>query len=113
MSQKEKADRTALLLDVEDERKVFEHELSLDDRIEGIDAIVTHILKVVANTATSQDQLALAQVIVCHTNHKEAATWVSAKYKLNLVTSDLMPRSEVFITSMDSVSELITSRSKK
>lgn len=105
--------RAGLLLDVEDERKSFEQELSLDERIEAIDVIVTHILKVTMETATNHSQLALAQVIVCNTKHKEAATWVSAKYKLNLVTSDLVPQNEVFVTSMDSIEELIKSRCKK
>ena len=90
MSQKENDYREGQLQDLELEQNEVGAEMALDEKINAIDDIVSSILKKTLETATSEAELRLAQVIVCHNAHKEAAWWVARKYKLELVTSFML-----------------------
>ncbi len=102
-----------LLEDIEAERQEIKSEMTLDDRIQGMDILVSKLLQKIYDTAGSDAELNLVQVIVCNTINKEAAFWISGKYKLAFIADTRVPENEVFVSSLDSVEELIKSRQQK
>lgn len=114
MSQKEEDRYRGETADLAAEQQELKEEMTLDEQIEGIYALVTQslALKMQEMFIAKKDLSHFRPTILVHGNRFHAAEYVARELKIQALQSHLIPENEVWVADRKDIPDLIESRSE-